>query len=176
MDQLYARFTEIGKVANPFWIPLPHDDYEGGFVDEAAARKRMPVAGGETAALQPLRITFDRKYCHLGRRALQNLIGDCFRSRERRLKPHLLAMKLLPPRRETGKDRLLERLFHDREAVKRDRDVAAFGGWFGQATRRHKRYTQTSCSNRRHVLGSSLPHEDTREPPHSYDSPNPLPR
>ena len=68
-------------------------------------------------------------------------------------------MLLFPFRDEAGKDRFLQRFFHDRETVKRDRDVAALTWRRRQTTNGEQRRNEQSGRNKRNALGSSPRHE-----------------
>src|SRR6185369_11753644 len=158
MDQSDSRFRQIGKIMNPLRIALAHDDHERRLVDDSLSRQRMPVRSNETVFLQSLHVALDRKDGDLRRSAAQNLVGYGLRTGERRLKLYRLPVLLFPFRREAGKDRLFERFFHDRKAVKRDRDVAAFRGRRGQTTDGEQRHDERSSRKKRNTSGSTLPH------------------
>src|SRR5215211_6009413 len=124
----------------------------------------MPVSSNESVFLQSLRVALDRKNRDFSRSTTQNLISYGFRTRKRRLKLDRLPVLLFPFGGETGKDRLFQRLFHDRETVKRNRHVAAFARWRRQTTHGKQRHDERSGCKKRNALGRSLPHEGVGPP------------
>src|SRR6476646_541035 len=100
----------------------------------------MSISRYKSVFLQSLHVALDREDRDLSGRAAQDLVGHSFGTGKRRLKLHRLAVLLFPFRGEARKDRFLQRFLHDRETVERDRDVAAFGWWFGQTTSSQQRH------------------------------------
>src|SRR5215470_15316446 len=99
----------------------------------------MPVSRHKTVFLQTLHVAFDRKDRDVSGRPTQNLVGNRFRTGERRLKQHDLAVLLFPLSGKPREDRLLERLFHHRKSVEGDGNIATLGWWLGQTTSAQQR-------------------------------------
>src|ERR1700745_551544 len=126
MDDLDSWLCQIIEVSNSFGISFANQDHERSSIDDALMRQLVPVARYKSILLQPLRISIDRKYRDLCLNALEYLIGDCFRTGKGRSKGYVFAVLPFPLCRKPWKDRFLERLLHNREAVESNVDAAAF--------------------------------------------------
>src|SRR5258707_10029499 len=92
MNQPDSRLGEIGKVMDAFRVSLAHENYERRLVDNPFLRQRAPVRSYQSLIFEPLRVTLDRENRDVGFYALEDLIGDRFRSGERRCEVNVETM------------------------------------------------------------------------------------
>src|SRR5438552_2642296 len=166
MNQPDSRLGEIGKVMYAFRISLAHENHERRFVDDPFLRQRPPVRSYQPLIFEPLRVAFDRKNRYLCFYALEDLIGDRFRSGKRRCEVDVETMLSFHFGCEGRVDRFLERFFHDRKTINSNVDAAArLRGRFWQTSV----YGQQSENRNGDNRGSSFPQ------PHGYLSYRHLP-
>src|ERR1700674_5306777 len=125
MNQPDSRLGEIGEVMDSFRVSLSYENHERCFVDDAFLRQRAPIRSYQALVLEPLRVTLDRKNRYMGFYALEDLIGDRFRSGERRGEADVKTFLPFHFGRERRIDRFLERFFHDRKPIDSNVDAAA---------------------------------------------------
>src|SRR5207244_11366525 len=93
--------------------------------DDPFLRQRAPVRSYQAFVFEPLRVAFDRKDRYLCFYALEDLIGDGFRSGERRCEVDIETMLSFHFGRERRVNRSLKRLFRDRKTIDSNVDAAA---------------------------------------------------
>src|SRR5262245_21394407 len=96
MDQLYARFRQVSKIANPHRISLANDDYHWGLVYDSPIRQFTPLFLSHIRPEKTICVALDRKNRHIGFGARHYLIGYNLRTCVRSLESQMLSGLFLP--------------------------------------------------------------------------------